>query len=108
MMASAHARKMYDIALAGVSGAITQVPFVVLPAVLLLMAALAHLGVIPTLAHGSVLPIDLETTSVVLLAFPPMLILYKSVQDDGKVSWVETAGMVAVFAVTIAFLARHG
>ena len=108
MMISAHARKMYDIALAGVSGAITQVPFVVLPAVLLLMAGLAQLGVIPTLAQGSVLPIDLETTSVVLLAFPPMLILYKSVQDDGKVSWVETAGMVAVFAVTIYFLARHG
>ncbi|MBM4379217.1 MAG: hypothetical protein FJ086_07945 [Deltaproteobacteria bacterium] len=108
MMISAHARKMYDIALAGVSGAITQVPFVVLPAVLLMMAGLAQLGVIPMLARGSVLPIDLETTSVVLLAFPPMLILYKSVQDDGKVSWVETAGMVAVFAVTIYFLARHG
>jgi hypothetical protein len=108
MMISAHARKMYDIALAGVSGAITQVPFVVLPAVLLMMAVLAQLGVVPVLPNGSVLPIDLETTSVVLLAFPPMLILYKSVQDDGHVSWVETAGMVSVFAVTIFFLARHG
>lgn len=108
MMITAHVRKMYDIALAGVSGAITQVPFVVLPAVMILMAVLAQTGVIPTLEHGSVLAIDLETTSVVLLAFPPMLILWKSVNDDGKVNWVETAGMVAVFGLTIYFLARHG
>jgi hypothetical protein len=107
-MISAHVKKMYDIALAGVSGAITQVPFVVLPAVVILMAALAQLGVIPTLARGSVLSIDLETTSVVLLAVPPMLMLWKSVQDDGTVSWVETAGMVAVFGLTIYFLAQHG
>ncbi len=108
MMITAHVKKMYDIALAGVSGAITQVPFVVLPAVMILMAALAQTGVIPTLANGSVLAIDLETTSVVLLAFPPMLILWKSVNDDGKVNWVETAGMVAVFGRTIYFLAQHG
>jgi hypothetical protein len=108
MIATSHVKKMYDIALANVSGAITQVPFVVLPSVMILMAVMAQLGVIPILAGGSVLPIDLETTSVVLLAFPPMLILWKSVQDDGKVNWLETAGMVAVFGLTIYFLARHG
>lgn len=108
MTAMAHMRKKYDIALANVSGAITQVPFVVLPAVMLLIAALSSLGVIPTLEQGAVLAIDLETTSVVLLAFPPMLILWKSVQDDGSVNWVETAGMVAVFALTLYFLAVHG
>jgi hypothetical protein len=108
MILTSHVKKMYDIALANVSGAVTQVPFVVLPSVMILMAAMAQLGVIPVLAGGSVLPIDLETTSVVLLAFPPMLILWKSVQDDGKVNWLETAGMVAVFGLTIYFLARHG
>jgi hypothetical protein len=108
MTLMAHLRKKYDIALANVSGAITQVPFVVLPAVMLLIAALSSLGVVPTLEHGAVLSIDLETTSVVLLAFPPMLILWKSVQDDGSVNWVETAGMVAVFALTLYFLAVHG
>jgi hypothetical protein len=108
MTAMAHMRGKSDIALANVSGAITQVPFVVLPAVMLLIATLATLGVIPTLEYGAVLAIDLETTSVVLLAFPPMLILWKSVQDDGSVNWVETAGMVAVFALTIYFLAVHG
>jgi len=108
MTLMAHLRKKYDIALANVSGAITQVPFVVLPAVMLMIAALSSLGVVPTLAHGAVLSIDLETTSVVLLAFPPMLILWKSVQDDGSVNWVETAGMVAVFALTLYFLAVHG
>jgi hypothetical protein len=108
MTAMAHVRGKYDIALANVSGAITQVPFVVLPAVMLLIAALSSFGVIPTLERGAVLAIDLETTSVVLLAFPPMLILWKSVQDDGSVNWVETAGMVAVFALTIYFLAVHG
>jgi hypothetical protein len=108
MTAMAHVRKKYDIALANVSGAITQVPFVVLPAVMLLIATLASMGVIPTLPQGAVLAIDLETTSVVLLAFPPMLILWKSVQDDGGVNWVETAGMVAVFALTLYFLAVHG
>jgi hypothetical protein len=108
MTAMAHMRGKYDIALANVSGAITQVPFVVLPAVMLMIAAFASLGVIPTAPSGAVLAIDLETTSVVLLAFPPMLILWKSVQDDGSVNWVETAGMVAVFALTLYFLAVHG
>ncbi|MCB9596140.1 MAG: hypothetical protein H6719_25685 [Sandaracinaceae bacterium] len=106
MIATAHAKKMYDIALANVSGSITQVPFVVLPSVMILMAILAQTGVIPS--AGGVLAIDRETTSVVLLAFPPMLLLWKSVQDDGKVNWVETAGMVAVFGLTIYFLAMHG
>ncbi|HJL18088.1 MAG TPA: sodium/calcium exchanger protein [Sandaracinaceae bacterium LLY-WYZ-13_1] len=108
MIVTAHVKRMHDIALANVSGSITQVPFLVLPAVLLLIAALNQLGVVPTLEYGSVLAIDLETTSVVLLAFPPMLILWKSVQDDGKVNWVETAGMVAVFGLNIYFLAQHG
>jgi hypothetical protein len=108
MTAMAHFRGKYEIALANVSGAITQVPFVVLPAVMLLIAALSSLGVVPTLEHGAVLAIDLETTSVVLLAFPPMLILWKSVQDDGSVNWVETAGMLAVFVLTLYFLAVHG
>ena len=108
MSASAHAKKMYDVALANISGSITQVPFLVLPAVMILIAAFTQLGLVPQLPHGVALPIDLETTSVVLLAFPPMLILWKSVQDDGKVNWVETASMVAVFGLTIYFLARHG
>ncbi len=108
MIATAHFKKMYDIALANVSGSITQVPFVVLPAVMILIAVLAQTGVIPHLPGGAVLAVDLETTSVVLLAFPPMLMLWKSVQDDGTVNWVETAGMVAVFGLTIYFLALHG
>ena len=75
---------------------------------MILIAILAQMGVVPTLPHGSVLAIDLETTSVILLAFPPMLLMWKSIQDDGKVNWVETAGMVAVFGLTIYFLAMHG
>jgi hypothetical protein len=54
------------------------------------------------------LPIDLETTSVIILAFPPMLILWKAIQDDGFVNWVETATMVAIFGLVIYFLAAHG
>lgn len=108
MMISAHRKGMHDIALAGVSGAITQVPFVVLPCVMILMAVLSLFGVVETFGGGTVLRIDLETTSVVLLAFPPMLILWKSVQDDGTVNWLESAGMVAVFGLTIYLLARHG
>lgn len=108
MVATAHSKRMYDIALAGMSGSITQVPFLVLPAVMLMIAGLAALGVVPTLDSGAVLPIDLETTSVILLAAPPMFILWKSIQDDGKVNWVETAGMVAVFGLIVYFLAQHG
>jgi hypothetical protein len=108
MIATAHVKGMYDIALANVSGAITQVPFVVLPCVMLLIAVFAETGVIPIAEGEPVLAIDLETTSVILLAFPPMLILWKSVQDDGKVNWLETAGMLAVFGLTIYFLAFHG
>lgn len=108
MIASAHFKGMYDVALAGVSGSITQVPFLVLPAVMLLIGVFSLTGLVPALPDGVALPIDLETTSVVLLAFPPMLILWKSVQDDGKVNWVETAGMVSVFGLVIYFLAKHG
>jgi hypothetical protein len=108
MIVTSHSRKLYDVALASAAGQVSQVPFVVLPVAMLLLAAFAVTGVIPRGASGAVLPIDLETTSVILLAFPPMLILYKSVQDDGKVNWVETAGMLAVFAVTTYLLAQHG
>lgn len=108
MIATAHVKGMYDIALANVSGAVTQVPFVVLPVALILLAIFAQTGVIPTLPNGGVLAIDLSTTVVVFLAFPPLLILWKAVQDDGTVNWVETASMVSIFSLTLYFLARHG
>lgn len=108
MIASAHVRGMYDLALANVSGAITQNAVLVMPIALILLATFGLLGVIPLLPSGAILPIDLETTSVVLLMFPPLLILWKAVKDDGRVSWVETASMVAVFGLTLYFLAEHG
>ena len=37
-----------------------------------------------------------------------MLILWKSIQDDGAINWLETAGMVALFVLIIYFLAAHG
>lgn len=108
MIASAHVRGMYDLALANVSGAITQNAVLVMPVSLIMLATFGELGVIPTLPNGAILPIDLETTSVVLLMFPPLLILWKAVKDDGKVNWLETAAMVAIFGVTLYFLAKHG
>ncbi len=108
MIVTAHAKGMYEIALASASGQINQVPFVVLPVALILLGVFAQTGVVPPMEHGGVLPIDLETSSVVLLAFPTMLILWKSVQDDGKVNWVETASMVGLFGLVVYFLARHG
>lgn len=107
MIATAHAKGMYDIALANVSGAVTQVPFVVLPLVLILIGIFAQTGVTPQPSELA-LPIDLETTSVIILAFPPMLILWKAIQDDGFVNWVETVTMVAIFGLVIYFLAAHG
>lgn len=111
MIATAHMKGKYEIAIANVSGAITQQPFVVLPVILILIAIFATTGVLTPdqlPAGGGVLAIDLETTSVVFLAFPTLLMLWKSVQDDGKVNWLETASMVALFAIVIFFLAQHG
>jgi hypothetical protein len=108
MIATAHSKGMYDIALANVSGWINQVPFVVMPISLVMIAAFSQLGVVPPLAGGGALPIDLETTSVFFMAFPPLLILWKAVQDDGYVNWVETAAMMAVFVLTLYFLVQHG
>jgi hypothetical protein len=108
MIATAHSKGLYDIALANVSGWINQVPFVVMPIALIMIALFSQLGVTTPLPGGGVLPIDLETTSVFLLAFPPLLILWKAVQDDGYVNWVETAAMLAVFILTIYFLVQHG
>lgn len=108
MIVTTHLKGKYDLAIANVSGAVTQVPFVVLPIVLILYAAFAQTGVVPLTEGGAVLPIDLETTSVVLLGVPPMLILWKSIQDDGQVNWLETASMLAVFVCTLYFLGVHG
>ncbi len=108
MIVTSHSQKLYDVALASAAGQVSQVPFVVLPVALILLAVLAQTAVIPTAASGAVLPIDLETTSVMLLAFPPMLLLWKAVQDDGQVSWVETAAMICVFGIVIYLLAVHG
>ena len=108
MIASAHVKGKIDIALSNVSGAVTQMPFVVFPCTLLMMAAFAQLGIIPRLPHGGVLAIDLETTSVLLFAFPTMLLLRQSISDDGMVNRLETAAMVVLFGLIIYFLAQHG
>jgi hypothetical protein len=108
MIITSHSRKMYDVALAAAAGQVSQVPFVVLPIAMILLAILATMGVIPTAASGAVLPIDLETTSVVVLAFPPMLMLWKSIKDDGAVNTLETAAMVCVFGIVVFLLAVHG
>ena len=108
MVATAHVKKKYDVALSNVSGAVTQVPFVILPGTMLIMAALAGLGVIPLLPHGGVLAIDLETTTVVMFGAPTLLVLWHSIQDDGKVNPLETTIMVIVFGLIIYFLGAHG
>ena len=108
MILTSHAKGMHEIALASVSGAVTQVPFVVLPITLICIAAFAQTGVTPLPAHGGALAIDMQTTAVLFLAFPTMLIMWKSIQDDGAVNWVESAGMTGLFGLTMYFLAVHG
>lgn len=108
MIISTHMKGLHDLAIANVSGAVTQVPFVVWPVVMIAHAAFAQLGIVELYDHGVVLPIDLETTSVVLMGAPPMIILWKSIQDDGKVNMVEAAGMTAVFVLTLFLLGAHG
>lgn len=111
MIATAHVKGKYELALSNVSGAVTQVPFVILPATMILMAVLAQLGVtepFPNLVKSVVLPIDLETTVVVFFGAPTMLVLWNSIADDGKVNKLETTIMVVLFALIIYFLAQHG
>jgi hypothetical protein len=108
LLASAHVKKKYDVALSTVTGAVTEMPFLVLPATFLMMAGFARFGIIPRLPNGAVLAIDLETTSVLLFGFPTLLVLWKSIADDGKISPMETAVMVVLFGLVIYFLAAHG
>ncbi len=109
MIGTAHAQKKYSIAMANASGAITQVPFLVLPIAMILLAAFTQSGIIPALdGSQGVIPIDIHTTSAILLGFPSMLILWKAVQDDGKVNWVETSTMIAIFLLVIYLLIAHG
>ena len=108
MIASAHVKGKVSIALSNVSGAVTQMPFVVFPCTLIMMAVFAQTGLIPTLANGGVLPIDMETTSVLLMAFPTLLLLWKSITDDGKINKLETTVMCVLFGIIIYFLAKHG
>ncbi len=109
MIGTAHFQKKYNIAMANASGAITQVPFLVLPIAMIMLAVFTQTGVIPPLNDSSgVIPIDIHTTSTILLGFPSMLVLWKAVQDDGKVNWLETSSMVAIFLLVIYLLIAHG
>lgn len=109
MIGTAHFQKKYSIAMANASGAITQVPFLVLPIAMIMLAIFTQTGVIPAINDFSgVVPIDIHTTSAILLAFPSMLVLWKAVQDDGKVNWLETSTMVAIFMLVIYLLVAHG
>ncbi len=109
MIGTAHFQKKYSIAMANASGAITQVPFLVLPIAMIMLAAFTQTGIIPHLNNANgVIPIDIHTTSAIILGFPSMLILWKAVQDDGKVNWVETSTMVAIFLLVIYLLVAHG
>lgn len=108
MIYTSHSKGMYDIAMANVSGAVTQNLFVVMPIAFILIAVFTQTGVVPGFGANGALPIDLETTSVLLLGFPSMLILFKAIQDDGMVNWLETTVMVVVFGLTLYFLAVHG
>jgi hypothetical protein len=42
----------------------------------------------------------------VLFGFPTLLILWKSVTDDGRVDTLETTGMVVVFTLVIYLLSQ--
>ncbi len=108
MIASAHLKGKTALALSNVSGAVTQMPFVVFPCTLVIMAAFAQAGIIPTLPNGGVLPIDMETTSVLLFAFPTLLLLWKAITDDGKINKLETTVMCVLFGLIMYFLAKHG
>ena len=109
MIGTAHFQKKYNIAMANASGAITQVPFLVLPIAMILLAVFTQTGVIPVFSGvDGVIPINIHTTSTILLGFPSMLILWKAVQDDGKVNWLETTSMVAIFLLVIYLLVAHG
>jgi hypothetical protein len=108
MIISAHMKGMYDIALASASGQVNQVPFVVMPVVLFILGVLGEKGVKELNPQGGVVAKDRETTSVVFLAFPSFVILWKAVQDDGAVNWVETATMSVIFGLVIYFLVVHG
>jgi hypothetical protein len=108
MIVTAHFKGKHDVALASASAQVSQVPFVVLPVAMICLGVFGSTGVIPRTEHGGILPIDLETTSVLLLSFPPFLVMWKAVQDDGKLNRVETATMTAIFGLVIYFLAMHG
>lgn len=108
MVTSAHLKGKTELALSNVFGALIQVPFVILPFVLIFAACFAGLGIIPFLPNGGILSIDLETISVILFAFPTLLVMWKSISDDGKVNRLETAIMLGLFGLVIYFLAVHG
>ena len=108
MIGTAHFKGKYDIAMANASGAVSQVPFLVLPLAFIMLAAFAQTGIIPTLQHGGVIPIDFQTTSAIFLGFPSLLILWKAVQDDGKVNWLETTSMISIFFLVIYLIVVHG
>ncbi|MFT7620235.1 MAG: hypothetical protein ACI97A_003892 [Planctomycetota bacterium] len=108
MIGTAHFKGKYDIAMANASGAVTQVPFLVLPIAFIMLAIFSQTGVIATLPHGGVIPIDIHSTSAILLGFPSMLILWKAVQDDGKVNWLETTSMISIFFLVMYLMVAHG
>lgn len=96
----AHRRGELGIALSNVFGGMTQVMFLLLPFAMLAIAAFGAL----TGSGAYVVPIDLQTTFLMLLLFPLFYVLLQYLREDHTLSNLDAAAMTGIYALLLYFL----
>ena len=96
----AHRRGEIGIALSNVFGGITQVQTLLLPFSLGIIAIFALLTGSATYS----LPIDAQTTLLMILQFPMLYVLLQYLKEDHTLNNLDAASMTAIYALLLYFL----
>ena len=96
----AHRRGELGIALSNVFGGMTQVLFLLVPFALIVIAVLGLLTGSPLYA----IPINTETTMLMLLLFPLLYVLLQYIQQDRTLTNLDAVAMTAIYGLLLYFL----
>jgi Ca2+/Na+ antiporter len=96
----AHRRGELGIALSNVFGGMTQVMFLLLPFSLLAIAAFGAV----TGSAAFAIPINVQTTLLMLLLFPLFYVLLEYVSEDHTLSNLDAAAMTGIYLLLLYFL----
>jgi Ca2+/Na+ antiporter len=95
----AHRRKEYGIALANVFGGITQVMFLVFSFTLLVIGVFTLTG---RITEG--IPINFQTTALLMLLFPVFFVLFELIESDHTLDNLDATAMTSIYILILYLL----